>query len=78
MVHYLLVGVSGFVTGVSVEPGNYLRNGLRYVLHIKLEVRKIADGVSLIKVRDVNEVPVFLVGATFVFYVISKSYALDE
>jgi len=56
--HHSLVSVTVLVVGLVRQPINYAWDVLRDIVLVKLELRIILEVAALVKVGDVNEVPV--------------------
>ena len=76
--HHSGVGVALLVLTLVWEPVNYIRDVLGNVVHVLLEIGVILKVAALVKVGNVNEVPVWLPAATLVLDLIGECSALHE
>ena len=78
LLHDILVSKMVFVISGALNEINEPWNSVGNVLCLELEVRVVWDVLSIINVREINEVPFALPLAMLGFDVVSKSGTLNE
>lgn len=78
VVHNSLVDERVLVTRGALEPVNYAWNSCTDVLLIELKIRVVIDVITLIKVRDINKMPVWLPATALVLDHVSEGSRLNE
>ena len=78
IIHNGGVGVTLLVVSLAREPVDNIRDVLRDIVHVLLKGGVILKVAALVKVRNVDEVPVGLPAAALVLDLIGEGCALHE